>query len=212
MKNKVLLIILLLLFIPVNIQAYCTDQEKVKMNKLAGNVNFTPIFDENSEKFNLIVSNLSPDFYFKNLGTGITYNYNSNENIIYGLEPGKSYRFKFYSNLSNCLNENVLSKYITLPKYNKWYKDPICANYQDQTFCQKWSGFNYTYDEIVKKIENLNKNDKQDIEKKKKEKILGFYDYLLIIYQKYYFIILPIIIILSISYIIWKRKKDSELF
>lgn len=212
MKNKILLILLLLLFIPANIHAYCNDQEKIKLNKLAGNVIFTPVFDENSETFNVIISNLSPIFYYKNLGTGITYNYNSNENIIYGLEPGKSYRFKFYSNLPNCLDENVLSRYITLPQYNKWYKESICSNYQDQIFCQKWAGYNYSYEEITKKIDYLNKNKVQPEEEKEETKILGFYDYLLIIYEKYYFIILPIIIVSISGFIVWKRKKDSELF
>lgn len=212
MKKKFIILLCLLFIFPNVVSASCTDQEIVKMNKLASNVKFTPIFDENTEKYNLIISNLSPLLYFKDLRNGNVYYYSSSEIILYGYNPNESYRFKFYSNIPACSGSNVLSKYFTFPGYNKWYKDPICNGLEEQKFCQKWTKYNYSAEEIVKLVEDYKNSLKDNEENNKKEEQLGFYDKLFRFYLNYYYIILPLFIISLISFIIWKRKKESSLF
>lgn len=209
MRKKVILLSILLMFIPIlPIKAACLDSEIVSSSKLASNVIFTPIFKEETGKFDIIVSNLNPSFYFTDIRNNRNYKYTRNEIVIGQYTPNESYRFKFYSDNSGCTGDAILSKYVNLPGYNPYYKDPVCKELEDYKFCQKWVNYTYSREKFVEMVNEYKKGVKNpDIETP--SKVMGFYDYLLLFYEHYYFIILPIIIIVCVVIIVKRSKKDD---
>lgn len=207
--KKMLILLIMLCLVPTMVSARCTDKEIINMTSLVKNVNFTPIFDENSETFTIIVSNLDSSFYFIDTSNNITYNTIGDEAVISGYKPGTSYRFKFLSRNPNCIDRTLSSRYINTPVYNKYYKDPICNGMETYKFCKKWPGYSYSYETIKKEVDKIKNQNKEKEEEKNKEEVLGIYDYIFMIYKNYYFIILPVLIFVCLLVIVNKKKKDS---
>lgn len=209
MKNKkYILFIALLLFLPyVHIQAYCTDNEIIRMSKIAQNVNLTPEFREDKEKFDLIITNLHPDIYMRDINNDKDYRFSNSDTIIENLEPFTNYRFKLLSAKSECDGQVLLSKYIVLPGYNPFYKDPLCNDLTEYSFCQKWVSHMYTKEQFLELI-NQKKMINQKLEKSaQKKEVMGIYDYMGNFYSKYYYIILPMIIVICLIIIIRSTKN-----
>lgn len=209
MKKTVLIVILLCFFFPAVAKAACTTDEKIALSKIVNNVKVTPVFYEEAEKYALIVSNITPDIYFQDINTKIVYKNTGKEITIHNVNPNQSYRIKFYSAMNNCYGSALQSIYITLPGYNKYYKDPLCEGFSSYKICQKWVNYNYDKETFEKEVSKL---EKRDIIKVKKdpgiETVKGIYDYLGELYEKYYYIILPIIIVGCLIMITRLRKKE----
>ncbi|MDD3340660.1 MAG: hypothetical protein PHN72_00445 [Bacilli bacterium] len=208
MKKIILAISLLILLSPIQTKAACSDSEVVSLSKMVNEVSFTPVFNEDTRFYSLIVTNLNPNFYFVDVSENKTYTYTANEIVLYPYIPRKSYRFKFYSALPACAGNSVLSKYVTLTGYNPYYKAPVCQGLETYPFCQKWSNYDYRYEEIVE-LARKYKQANDDTKTPKNTEIMGFYDYVLLYYSKYYYIILPIIIVVGLIVIVRKRKQDD---
>lgn len=208
--KKFLLVIMLCILFPITAQAECSTDEKIALSKMVSNIKITPVFNEETEKFNILISNITPNIYFMDMKTKTMYQNTKGETVIYNAEPNESYRLKFFSSINACYGETITSTYITLPGYNKYYKDPLCEGLGEYKICQKWINYNYDrtkFEEEIKKI------DKKEIEKLKqqqgREVVKGIYDYLGEIYEKYYYIVLPIIIVGGIILIMRLRKKED---
>lgn len=209
--KKILILLICLCLVPTIVSASCTDKEIINMTSFVKNVNFTPIFDENTETFTIIVSNLDSSFYFIDTTNNITYNTIGDGAIISGYKPGINYRFKFLSRNPNCIDRVLSSRYVETPVYNKYYKDPICNGMGEYKFCKKWPGYSYSYETIKSEVEKVKKQTNDNGKEEKEEKVMGIYDYIIYIYSRYYFIILPALILIIIFIIVKKKKKD-ELF
>lgn len=206
--KKILIIVFILFVFPTYTKA-CTTNDKSTLSKIVGNVEISYLFDESTEKFTVKISNLNNNVYFYNTQSASYVYPNSNEVILYNINPEKKIRLKFYGNYQSCSNHHISSKYVTLPSYNVYYKDPLCKGYENYNVCNKWSKVNYTYEEFKEKIKSY--ETKAEKIEKREEDIIGFYDYIIIIYQKYYFIILPLIIIPSII-MIYIQNEKTKLF
>lgn len=208
MKKTLIVLLFAMFLFPVSTRAACTDSEVVALSKMASNVVFTPVFQEETGTFHLIVSNLNPDFYFMDVAANQNYTYTAPEIILTNYKPGKSYRFKFYSAKPSCIGNTILSKYVTLPGYNPYYKDAICEGLENYSFCQKWNNYTYSHSQFAEMV-NKYKQEEEQKEEANKEPVMGFYDYVFLYYSKYYYIILPIIIIGCLIAIMQKKKKEE---
>lgn len=208
------IVIGLLLFIPNNIKAACSNSDKVKLSQLAKNINYTYdyIEDNNSVTFNITFNNIQPNFKIRDVSTKNEYQYSGEELTLNGYSPGKQYRFDVYYVDVACTRDKLASIYISLPDYNPFYSNELCNGIKDYKLCQKWVKNSLSYEESVEKttkyIESFETSKEDNIEEGKN--IKGFYDYVLEFYLNYYFLVLPLIIV-GCLIIMYKLNKKNKL-
>lgn len=203
MKKKafMMLFICLLLF-PFSIKAFCYSKDKVKFQKLAENIDYTYVFDENTKTFNII---------FTNLQTSLSLNgvvYPNQETTLTGFIPGNSYNFVVKTNDSTCYDEMIKTIYVTLPIYNANYNDPLCQGLHDYDICQKWGNYISDRSEFEKQIQKINTSVNENDNQISQEEYKGIFDYLANIFVNTYYIVLPIIIVVCLIGIYKLNKKD----
>ena len=212
-KKKLIFFGMLLLLIGTPVYAdTCSVTDKINLKKIAGFIDITyyPYDEGNETKFYLIISN-SDKFYVKSdsdILVNADRNGNYNEIRISNLNPGQSYTFYFYAVESDCYGTEIYKKTISLPKYNKFYNDPVCNGKEEFYLCNKWKEHNLSYEEFVRNVNEYEKKEKEVIDVKK-EDVKDFWSILLQIYLKYYWAILIPIIIILIIVIVFLRKKDD---
>lgn len=210
MKKIYLIIIMLCILMPSIVKAECTDGEKIALSKMVDNIKITPVFYEDTEKFSILISNVTSSIYFKDINTQIIYSNSEKEQAIYNVEPGQSYRIRFYSAIPACYGDVITTSYVTLPGYNRYYKDTLCKELEEYKICQKWVNYNYSREQFEKEVNKIEKKvEEKKVEEKKEETVKGFYDYLGELYEKYYYIFLTIIIVGGIITINYLRKKED---
>jgi len=192
----------------------CEYSEISRLKSIVSNVNM--VYDyytlNNSIYFSITLTNITPDIYFIDSSTGITYNYG---NTIDGEVTISGYRhktgnYKFYSALNKCYGVKLSNKYYNLPTYNIYYADDLCKENSNYSLCQKWANVSYSYDEFKYLIEEYNK--KNDIELEEKNDIIyerTYLDLIVNFYTKYYYFILIGIIIVCVAIMIINKKKNS---
>ena len=203
MKKKafMMLFICLLLF-PFSIKAFCYSKDKVKFQKLAENIDYTYVFDENTKTFNII---------FTNLQTSLSLNgviYPNQETTLTGFIPGNSYNFVVKTNDSTCYDEMIKTIYVTLPIYNANYNDPLCQGLHDYDVCQKWGKYIGSRSEFEKQIQKIKASIDENDDQSSEEEYKGIFDYLANIFVNTYYIVLPIIIVVCLIGIYKLNKKD----
>ncbi len=198
---KILFLIVLFTF-PLKVKADCSNIEKVRLQKLAGNVNFSYRYKESSYGtivFGITVSNLTSELYMIDHSSGKRYYSDNQDFTISDYKPGKTIQFDFYEKSGSCIQDVVFTNYVTLPYYNTYYNSRICQDVQEFKLCQKWLktriSYKKLYEEITKyKTKKLIEQEEKNVEEVKKtnyEKIVEFW-------AKYYiYILLTIIIICS---------------
>lgn len=209
MKKIVVILSIFMITCPNIVKAECTTSEKIMLSKMLNNIQITPIFQENTEKFNIIISNITPSLYFRDMVTKTNYESTGGEVILYDINPNQSYRLKFFSALPGCYGDALTSKYVTLPSYNKYYKDPLCENLGEYKFCQKWVNYNASREQFEAEAKSIEKKYVEVDDGGKPEEVKGFYDYLWEIYETYYYFVLPVVIIAGIIMIHRLRKKED---
>ena len=213
---KLMLVFFIIMLLPHNIKAACSNSEKVKLNKLANNISYTYdyIEENNNVTFNITLSNIQPEFRVMDIQTKQDYQDFGSEITLNGYAPGNGYRFDIYSKDKSCTRDKLASIYITLPFYNSFYSNELCKGIEDYNLCQKWTKNTYSYEDSIKMtnayIDSLKKQDNNIDDNNNKEDIKGFYDYLLEYYLKAYYIILPIIII-SCLVVIYRVNQKNKL-
>lgn len=210
MKNMYCSVALLIVFlcIPFSVNA-CSSSDKINYSKLASNINYRYTYQENGDNvtFNVTFYNIPENFII--VGDN-EYGYSGSELTINNLYSGMN-RFNIETNLNGCGGISLYTKYVDLPYYNPYYNDPLCVGIENYQLCNKFTtkNLNISYEEFKKKVTEYKKNIIVDDELKTKVVTKGFYDKLVDIYTKYYYIFLPVIIILCVSFIIYRRKRES---
>ncbi|MBE6152112.1 MAG: hypothetical protein E7165_02210 [Firmicutes bacterium] len=216
MKNIVKLILLLFVItIPINVKGYCTTDEKIRYSTLASNITTSYEYIESDDEvlFNITIHNVHKDLIILDKQTGKKYSSNKeflNNFDVNNLASGKSYVFEVYANDNDCLNRLYNTLYVTIPKYNKYYKDPVCQEASDYLYCQKWVELgDISYTEFLKLVgEYKDKEINEEVNKNSDEEtnwiyILGDF------WAKYYAYILSVIIVICLTIIIIKNKRDN---
>lgn len=204
-------IIAFLLFMP-KVSAKCTYSRTSELKKIASNVNVTYTYNivEDKATFDIKFANLTNDIYLYDSFNEKTYN-QVGEIVLSNFKDGIKYRFFIKSNDKDCKDEILITKYVTLPKYNIYYGDPICRGIEDYALCQRWGTFNITsytaYKTQINKykeslIQKDNKNEENKYDKKIIEKVTDFF-------LEYYIFILSGIIVICLLLIYYLYKKDK---
>jgi len=209
-----LLLFVLLIILPIKISAYCTTEEKLRYSSLATNIetSYDYVEHENKVTFSITIHNVHSDLIVLDKQTGRRYNSHINKLnnfTISNLKDGKSYVFEVYANNSDCTYRVYNTLYVTIPKFNKYYKDPVCVDASDYLYCQKWVEVgNVSYDEFVKLVNDYkHQNIEEEIKEEKEENnwiyILGDF------WAKYYLYISLGTILVCISIIFIKNRQNK---
>lgn len=213
-RIKYLLVFSLLMFIPNIVSAECSFKEKSKLQNLASNLNFTYNYKEIEGKefpsieFSVTIANLQPELYIVSNASLNNYYYNGNSEItINGFEAGKTLEFEVYARNGECKNTYLLTNYVTLPPFNKYYKSYICKDITDYGLCKRWSHVSMSYEKFLRQVSKYKESliVEEPIEPVKPdivEKILEFL-------SKYSFYLFGGIIVVCSIAIYYLDKKNS---
>ncbi len=206
MNKKVVLLLLFVIFIiPNTVLAYripCTTKNLNKLKNAAYSVNITYDFkdgENNTHYFEIYVSGLTSGLEVRYGNMMVSYDANKDIQSITTNEGGNvTYNFDIYAAPgSACDGYKVLSKSITLPKYNVYSEREECVEYEEFRLCNKWSKENipngaYFDDELAKYKASLNKKS-EDPDRPKSNIFDKFIDF----YLDNLYICIPITIVLA---------------
>ena len=127
MKKIKILLLFLIIACPMQAMAYCTTEDKMRYSSLATNITTSYDYVEKNDMayFNITIHNVHKDLIILDKQTGKRYSSKKNDlnNFsINNLSDGKSYVFEIYADNSDCFNRLYNTLYVTVPKYNKYYK------------------------------------------------------------------------------------------
>jgi len=203
---KYLLVFLGSLFLfPLVSNAECSYERQAELSKIASNVQFSYTYEYNTDNgviMNIITNNITNDVYVVN-----EHNQTLQAPEDIRRYPGaKSYSFEIYSNDPNCKGELLLTRYISLPTYNRYSEYQECKTHPEFEYCQIWlntadltkSGFD---EKLNSQLQSENVNDDSELEEKLTvEQILE-------LLKQHYYIFIAIIILIIAVIINQKLKK-----
>lgn len=208
--STLIFIISFFIFLPTS-NASCTYKRLSDLKKLASNVNVTYTYNivNNKATFDIRFANLTSDIYLYDTFNDKKY-IAIGEITLKNFTDGAKYRFFINSNDKDCKDDSLITKYVTLPKYNIFYGDEICKGIEDYALCQKWGSFNVeVYSDYITQIKKYKASlvEKEDVKVTEKEetvieKVVDFF-------INYYIFILPAIIIICSILIVYLARKDK---
>lgn len=206
---ELFLLFFLIIVFPKNVNASCSDEQIIRLNKLAKNIKLSYSYTEKNDavKFNIVITNLNKDLVIIDRYTNKEYNL-SGEVTINNINQNTENMFYIYPSDKQCNDDLLSTKTIEIPYYNKYYNDKICNNMEQYYFCQKFSNKSYEYEYIYEKITEINKKNNNTEKTKTTEK--SIFSNIAYLYSKYYYLILPILITIS-CYGIYKKNKEDDL-
>lgn len=207
--KKLFLALILSFFMISNVKAECSDEEIIRLSKIANNVTTSYEYDENTKKFKIIFTNVTKELFVTNSANNRNYNEDI-ELTISNLKSG-DYKFNISASDKNCYNDTFVTKYIKLPYYNKYYESEECKGITNYSYCSKWVQEEISYDIFVKKINEYKESlipeeKKEEVKETTLDKVR---EVIKDIYVNYYYIILPLIITILCVIIYFKDKKDQ---
>ena len=213
MKKKIILLTLLLIF-PISGKALdCSYAEQARLRKIASNVTTSYEYVENGDNvsFNITLTNVTSEIYIHDNNRNTDYYFNnSNEIKINGYEPGTNVRYLIYPTKGNCTSSYLANKYVNLPYYNKYYKDPLCEG-KSYSICGKWQRVTLSYDEFVKTINDYDKKKDEGIKEEVKEEKNNIFDIISkFIFDYYIFIIAGGALIFVLTSLLKKKKVKFD--
>ena len=202
MKKGLKIIAVILSFLPVLVSAKeCSWAEITDKKNLARNISWSYEYylEKNKLYFDLTISNVYGDLYVVDTGTGKKYT--KSEFVIEHLSDNQKIKFEIYS--SEC-KEQVATKDIALPTYNKYHGTEYCKGISEFSSCKKWQTLSSTITEEVLKKQT------DDYRKSLEEKQVDVIEYGNTSPTFYIFtgLVFFALILLLISIVREKREKD----
>ena len=203
------IMIFFLLMTPIIVKAQCSNQEMTRYKTLAGNITSSYEYNTSNNTFTAIIDNVHSDFYLNDTTNNKEYrtpNTGINEIQIPNLQPGKTINIRVQPTNNECNTYSVITLYVALPYYNKYYKDQICNN-NDNQLCSKWANTeSLSYEQFIEAVKNTtNEKIEEEQEREEEKKHYSFLEFL----ADYYIIILLTIIVLG-SFSIYKIDKKNK--
>ena len=213
MKKKLSFTILfiILLMLPNSVKAACTYSDNTRLQKLASNVGFSYEYYEDGDniKFKIEVVNLPKELKLRDTTKLKWYYYNGKTITLSNYTPGTSVIFALYAANGNCDGTKLITKYVPLPSYNKYYKNELCKDISNYKLCQKWTNTSTISKEVFEaNVKNYKKSLKEKATVKEQEEKTTI-EKILIFISKYYIVLFGIPLILSIIGIRRINKKNS---
>lgn len=218
MRKRIVLLIIAVLFGFTNVDALtyggCDYSIVSKLKSLVSNINISYDYHvvNNQVYFDVTLTNITPNMYFLDTTTDITYTYNNTNNgeITLRNYSNQSGSYKFYSQGNGCDGILLGTKYYKFPTYNIYYNDPLCSDIPNYGLCQKWVSVNYSYDKFERTIKEYKAS--LEITPPKEEEVeynKSIVDIIVELYIKYYYFFLIAIILVCGSIIFIKQRKDK---
>lgn len=224
MKKIVILTFLFtIMMLPSSAKAITCDYTyKAELRKRAANVMPSYTYEEKNDTvtFTITLTNISSDLYVTQTITDDSkiyidpeekikryYPNKNNEIVLTGFKAGQKVKLDIYLNATDCIVYSLTTKYVNLPYYNKYYKDPLCEGKENYSVCYKWNKGNMTQEEFEKRVKELyNEQPKKEETKEEEETLFDkIYDFL----HEYYIFILGGIAVIMIAIMLLRRKKDD---
>lgn len=154
----------------------CDPTNLTKLQKIATNIvstyDYQEIFDSNSTYgkvlFTVKLTNLDSKLYIISKETKTRYNYTSSEIVISNITPGQTLHYEVYGNDYGCNDKYLMTIYINIPSYNKYYVDDLCKNFQGYKLCNKWNKVDMVYAEFKNAVSKYKTDGKPDNQEEKK--------------------------------------------
>lgn len=215
---KKYLLVILLLLLPISVRAiginpYCSPDELNNSTDYTYNVamNYFPVINEENDTvyYNVVISNLTSDMIlFFNNKTYRGFNANKTEQII-RVYSGGNYSVQIYS--YKCKNE-ILSKTLKIPVYNKHYKSELCKGLTEYKQCQRWSGYTASDEKFEKDIKAIKEELEKSKPKEEKKKELSTKDKVIKFLKENWWICAIVVVVLLIIITIAAPKKRKSRF
>lgn len=228
MRKSFLTLLVFFLFTS-NVEAVCTNKEKLDVGAKAANIKHNYEIVENTEQaedgvstdeyFKITILNIVKEIYVEvsndvnNQTRTYTYNDTDNGIITFNWEENEvktNFTIKVYaSDYSNCKGDLLKTIKFTTPHYNDFYNRAICAEMTDFYLCQKYiSTDNVDESMFISKIDSFKKgeinNEGEEQPNKKEEK--GFFAK----YKWYIIGTLGVVIVVATTLTIVDIKKQRE--
>lgn len=213
MKNLIKISLLVMLLVPLKVSGACTVDDKMRYSSLATNITTSYEYKEQNGNvsFDITIHNVHNDLVVIDDSTKKRYessNNGLNNFTINNLKDGYNYSFKVYAKSGDCSYRLFNTLYVTTPKFNKYYNDPICEGASDYLLCQKWTEIgNMTYEEFKADVDEYKNPKKEIIEDEENNRNNWLYmigDF----WSKYYLYILGGMIIVLVPAIIIIKKRE----
>jgi len=216
-RVNVILMFIFLMIIPSITKAECGYSEISRLQALATNLGFSYNYTETDEginskvNFNITITNMVPELYIVDQTNIKVYYYNQNKEVTIGnYKPGSTTRFIVYGNSGACKGVEISNNYVTLPSYNRFYKDEVCNGVSDYKLCNRWSRVDLSYSSFVKKVTEYKEQLNKEVPPVEQEKTV--LEIIIDFLAKYSFYVFGfIIIVCSILIFYLKRKDDFDL-
>lgn len=192
-KSLLVIILLVLVFgVTIKVDALCTSRKfsNLKMIAYKAEVSYELRFDNNHNYYYVLtVNNVDPNILV--MFNGEIYETTTGTIEIPAIVTGgTTYDVKLYGGYeTDCVEEYLYTKKISLPKYNRYSERDECIEYEEFYMCNKWYAGEIANDEVFE--EELNKyksslvekepEEKEETKKNIIEKIIDFYTNNLII-------------------------------
>ena len=204
--KKICFFIIAMFFSCFSVKAECDSNLELL---LANNIAYSYEFDEQMKVFDVTFTNINNNFNFVDAYGNFYFGYD--EIKVLNLSPGKTYKFKVYSQKSECNNMNVRTIEVSLPHFNIYYDRDICKKAPNFKYCNKWDNSNLDYEQLEEKVNKYLEEQVKDNKVSDTETFLQkMTRNMLKLYEKTYFIILPIIII-GLIFTIRKLDKKNDI-
>ena len=164
MKKFIRLILFtLVMILPIKVFGTCTVDDKIRYLTLSSNITTSYDYVENNDKvtFSITIHNVHKDLVVKDNVNNRSYSSNRNDlnnYTISNLNDGTNYSFSIYAKSGDCSYKLLNTVYVNLPKYNKYYKDPLCDGIEGYNLCQRWGEIgDIDYETFKLKVEEYKK-------------------------------------------------------
>lgn len=162
-KMKTFVVFLGLLFVfPFSVSAQCDYERQAELSRIASNIKLSYSYDADENGYPIFTVNMinaTDDVYVVDYREGTIVN-DFEHNFVYN-DNGVTLRYDVMSNDINCQGQKILTKNITLPRYNRFSQLARCEEYPSFKYCQIWFNsdaitqdiFDTELDKYVKKFE-----------------------------------------------------------
>lgn len=212
MKTKINYLLVFLgcmLIFPLTSNAQCSYERQAELSRIAANVQFSYTYEiENNDsaipRFIITATNLTNDIYITDLEGNTSINRTEMQMSCYDCQK---IAIDIYSNDDACKNEKLLTQYVSLPIYNKFYKKDICVKNRDDEHCALWRNNDVyslsDFEKLFKNKTNENVNEDNNI---------ATNDFLRIIRQNKGIVVASIVVfmLIIIFVIAIKRRGDNK--
>ena len=141
---------LIILLLPINVLADCSDEELIRLQKLANNITTSYTYDETTKSFTLTFTNFNEELVITDIINNKDYLYRG-ELSINNLSSGK-YNYYIYALDKSCYDNELSIKSVSLPYYNQYYTNKECDEIKNYRYCSKWLANEIDYNTWKNKV------------------------------------------------------------